>query len=45
MVSATGETPFIYGENFPELLRRKIALMKKYRRDDPAIDPDYMFRV
>lgn len=45
MVSAVGETPFIYGENFPELLRRKIVLMKKHRRDDPAIDPEYMFRV
>jgi hypothetical protein len=44
-VSGFGETPFIYGENFPGLLRKRIALMKKHRRDRPFIDPDYMFRV
>ncbi|MGA2585892.1 MAG: hypothetical protein ABSF88_02530 [Candidatus Aminicenantales bacterium] len=44
-VTDFGETPFIYGENFPRLLQKKIALMKKHRRDKPAIDPDYMFRV
>jgi len=44
-ISMFGETPFIYGENFPELLARKIALMKKHRKDEPFIDPDYMFRV
>jgi len=44
-VSDFGETPFIYGENFPELLKKKIALMRKHRHDKPFIDPDYMFRV
>jgi hypothetical protein len=44
-VSGFGETPFIYGENFPDLLRRRIALMTRHRRDRPFIDPDYMFRV
>jgi hypothetical protein len=44
-VSGFGETPFIYGENFPELLKKKIRLMMKYRNDVPRIDPDYMFRV
>jgi hypothetical protein len=44
-VSGFGETPFIYGENFPELLKKKIRLMTKYRNDVPRIDPDYMFRV
>ena len=44
-VSDFGETPFIYGENFADLLRKRIALMKKHRRDKPAIDPEFMFRV
>jgi hypothetical protein len=44
-VSAYGETPFIHGENVPDLLARKIALMKRHRRDKPFIDPGYMFRV
>ena len=45
MVSPLGETPFIYGENFPELLEKKIALMRRHRKDEPRIDPDYMFRL
>jgi len=44
MVSEIGETPFIYGANFAELLEKKIALMKRHRLDRPWIDPDYMFR-
>ena len=44
-VSGFGETPFIYGENFPELLRKRIVLMKRHRRDKPFIDPEYMFKV
>ncbi len=44
-VSGFGETPFIYGDNFPELLEKKIGLMKKYGDCEPFIDPDYMFRV
>ena len=45
IVSGAEETPFIHGENFPELLKKKIALMEKHRDDEPYIDPDYMFRV
>ena len=45
MVSPLGETPFIYGENFPELLEKKIALMRRHRKDEPRIDPEYMFRL
>ncbi len=44
-VSDFGETPFIHGANFPELLEKKIALMKRHRGDRPFIDPGYMFRV
>jgi hypothetical protein len=45
IVSGEKETPFIYGGNFPDLLRKKIVLMKKYRNAVPRIDPEYMFRV
>jgi hypothetical protein len=45
IVSGFGETPFIYGENYQELLEKKIALMKKYGGDKPFIDSGYMFRV
>ncbi len=45
MVAAVGETPFVHGENFPDLLRRKIDLMRRHRGDAPRIDPDYMFRI
>jgi hypothetical protein len=45
IVSGGEETPFIYGANFPELLREKIRLMEKYRDLEPFFDPEYMFRV
>jgi len=45
VVSGFGETPFIYGENFAELLEKKMALMKKHKNDEPFIDPNYMFRL
>lgn len=45
IVSGSEETPFIYGLNFPLLLKKKISLMEKHRTDEPFIDPDYMFRI
>jgi hypothetical protein len=45
IVSGTGETPFIYGENFPDLLEKKVRLMRKYGGAEPRVDPDYMFRL
>ncbi|MBN1273305.1 MAG: hypothetical protein JXB26_13640 [Candidatus Aminicenantes bacterium] len=45
IVSGKGETPFIYGENFPRFLRKKILLMEKYKENEPFIDPLYMYRV
>jgi len=45
IVSGSVETPFIHAENFPKLLRKKIALIEKHKDDEPYIDPDYMFRV
>jgi hypothetical protein len=45
IISGTEETPFIHGENFPKLLKKKIALMEKHKHDEPYIDPDYMFRI
>lgn len=43
--SAVGETTFIYGGNFTELLRKKIELMEGRENDEPYIDPDFMWRV
>jgi hypothetical protein len=45
LTSAVGETTFIYGDNFKDLLRKKIALMEGRENDEPYIDPDFMWRV
>ncbi len=45
IISGSVETPFIHGDNFGDLLERKIALMQKHQNDEPRIDPDYMFRL
>jgi len=44
-VSSLGETPFIHGSNFPDLLRRKIGLMEQYGDREPRIDDGFMWRV
>ena len=44
-VAALGESWALYGENFGDLLLRKMSLMKEHRNDLPAIDPDFMWRV
>jgi len=43
-VSVCGETLHIYGDNFGELLERKIALMERHRGDEPKVDREYMWR-
>lgn len=45
LTSAVGETTFIYGDNFAELLEKKIELMEGRENDEPYIDPDFMWRV
>jgi hypothetical protein len=45
IISGTEETPFIHAANFAELLEKKITLMENHRRDEPSLDPDYMFRL
>lgn len=45
IISGGAETPFIHGENFGELLKRKMALMRNHKSDEPRIDSDYMFRL
>lgn len=45
IVSGRGETPFIYGDNLGDNLRRKIDLMKRFGCSEPHVDPDFMFRV
>ncbi len=44
-VDPGGETFNMYGTNLAGLARRKIALMKKHRDDEPRIDPDFMWRL
>lgn len=43
IISGDKETPFIYGGNLPELLRKKIKLMQTYRDAEPFIDREFMF--
>ncbi|MFQ5570817.1 MAG: hypothetical protein ACE5G0_14130 [Rhodothermales bacterium] len=45
LVSGTGETPFLYGENFGDLLRKKIALTERYRLHEPYIDREIIWRI
>ncbi|MFQ5772759.1 MAG: hypothetical protein ACE5HX_19645, partial [bacterium] len=45
VISDRGETSFIYGENFGELLQIKIELMKKYRLIEPRIDEEIMWKI
>ncbi|HJP34256.1 MAG: hypothetical protein QF689_04475 [Candidatus Latescibacteria bacterium] len=42
---AHGETTHHYGTNLGELLRHRIDLMERYADREPAIDPDYMWRM
>ena len=42
-VSALGNTTFFYGEDLPELLLKKIRLMKKYRNRKPHLPADTMW--
>jgi len=45
VVSTEGENTFMYGENFGDLLRRRIELMEGRGDDEPYIDLDFMWRV
>ncbi len=40
-----GETWFLYGDNFADLLKKKIELMQKHRDDLPWIDSNYRWRM
>jgi hypothetical protein len=44
-ISSIGESLHIYGENFGEHLKRKIALMTRHIDDEPFVDPEYMWRM
>jgi hypothetical protein len=44
-ISSACETLHIYGENFGELLKKKMRLMEKHINDEPYIDPNYMWRM
>lgn len=45
LVSDVAETSFIYGENFGDLLRRKLELTEQYRDRAPRIDRDILWRL
>ena len=45
LISEVGETAFIYGENFGDLLQKKIALTEQYGDREPAIDRDIIWRL
>ena len=45
LVSDVGETSFIYGENFGDLLRRKLDLTERYRVLAPRIDRGILWRL
>lgn len=45
LVGADGETSFIYGENFVDLLRKKLDLMERYGDQEPYIDHDIIWRL
>ena len=44
-VSSYGEDWYTYGENFREVLQKKIDLMTAHKQDEPYIDPDFMWRM
>jgi hypothetical protein len=43
-VAELGETLHLHGDNFGELLEKKIALMEQHKDDEPRVDPEYMWR-
>ncbi|MEZ4699469.1 MAG: hypothetical protein R2834_03985 [Rhodothermales bacterium] len=45
LVAGAGETPFVFGPNFGDHLRRKIDLTERYRDAEPFMDPDVLWRI
>jgi hypothetical protein len=44
VVSAAGNHTYFYGEDLPELLRKRIALTTQYRHHKPRIDREILWR-
>jgi len=44
-VSTIGENMHIYGDDFGQLLMKKISLMVKHKNDIPYIDPNFMWHM
>lgn len=44
-ISDMTESMYIYGENFGELLEKRIELMEKHKNDIPYINPNFMWRM
>ncbi|MFZ5517266.1 MAG: hypothetical protein ACOY90_11545 [Candidatus Zhuqueibacterota bacterium] len=45
LISGHGESVHQLGENFGELLKRKIELMQGHENDEPYVDPNFIWRV
>jgi hypothetical protein len=44
-VLACGESYYMYGKNFGELLQRRLALMRAHVDDELRIDPNFLWRM
>ncbi len=45
ILSAVGETTFIYYNNLGEMMKKKIELMQGHENDEPYVDPNFQWRV
>ena len=45
VIARDGESIHLMGDNFGELLARKIELMQGHEDDEPFIDPNFIWRV
>ena len=44
-ISDLTETMYTYGDNFGELLQKRIELMEKHKNDTPYVNPNFMWRM
>ncbi len=44
-ISDLTESMYTYGDNFGELLQKRIELMEKHKNDTPYINPNFMWRM
>jgi hypothetical protein len=44
-ISKSGDSLHLYGLDFGDLLKKKLALTERHKDDEPFIDPKYMWRM